>query len=105
MPRLKDYFDPDLEIFFDLDEFAEVHTVNGESMPVIIDDDALKEAQANQADGVFRAEIAFMVKKEDFGSLPAVGQIVTFDSRRTLRVIDATEDTGVYTIILGANRS
>ena len=105
MPRLKDYFDSDLETFFDLDEFAVMHTVNGKSMAVVIDDDALREAQANQADGVYRAEIAFMAKKTDFGSLPAIGQIVTFDSRRTLRVIDATEDTGVYTIILGANRS
>lgn len=105
MPRLKDYFDSDLDTFFDPDEFAEEHVINGNSMQIVIDTDALKEAQANLADGIFQAQVAFMVRKSDFGELPAIGQIVSFDERRTLRVIEAIEDAGVYTIVLGATRS
>ena len=44
------------------------------------------------------------VKADDFGSLPAIGRQIVFDGKRYM-VTDSTDEGGVYTITMEANRT
>lgn len=101
MPRFKDYISSDLDMFFNLDEFAEEHNIDGKTMAVIIDNDMLQRRKMSQADGTYTGELLFYVRKTEFGSRPALGQHVMFDDM-PYRVVDCQEDSDLYIITLEA---
>lgn len=110
MPRLKDYLESDLDVFFNPDEVGEFHNIDGEDILVIIDNDLIEERQKNAQQnfndptGIYKADVLFAVKKTDFGEKPAVGENIMFDNR--LYQVSDTEDEGnTYIITMVANRS
>ena len=68
--------------FMNVDEFADTHTV----------------------DGVYVKQKLIYVKADDFGPLPAIGRQIVFDGKRYM-VTDSTDEGGVYTITMEANRT
>lgn len=107
MPGFKDIIRADLNIFMNLDEFATTHTVNGKKMAVTIDNNELieraKKAKSNM-DGIYVKSTLIYVKPKDFGQLPAVGSALNLDGK-IFKVTDATNEDGLYSIHLEANRS
>lgn len=107
---LKEIIKEDLEeVFFDLEEFAEFHEINGKQILVILDENELAERRATKKegrhyDGVYTASILLYVKAEDYGSRPKVGSVVRVDGK-TYSVIEAVDESVVYSITLGANRA
>lgn len=91
-------------IFFNLDEFAELHIIDGKEMKVIVDEDMLKERQIKAAEGVYTGTLLFHVEKSTFGEKPAVGQRLRFDNR-VFTVNDFQDSDGMYTITLEGNLS
>lgn len=98
-------------IFLNLDEFGELHIVNGKKMPVLIDSyeqiDREKRYQFRHslyADGVFLKELLIYVKDSDFGNLPRVGSAVKFDGK-LYTVSDAIDEDGIFSISLEANKT
>lgn len=98
-------------IFLNLDEFGEIHLVNGKKMTVLVDSmeqiDRQKRYQFNHslyADGVFIKEILIYVRDSDFGKLPRIGSSVEFD-RAKYKVTDAIDEDGIYSISLEANKT
>ena len=94
-------------VFLDLEEFADTHTVNGAEMPVLIDNNEQieREKRNNQnMDGIFTNQRLIYVAASDFGPQPKQGSILTLD-KRTFRVVDAIDEDGVYSITLEANRA
>jgi hypothetical protein len=76
-------------------------------MPAMVDDMENIEREKkmkSHMDGIYARQILLYVKASDFGALPAQGRIVTLDKRK-YTVVDATDEGGVYTITLEANRS
>lgn len=112
MSAFKDQIAADNSIvFLNLDEFADMHTINGERMPVIIDSNEMIDREKRYqykrslyADGVFLKELLIYVKASDFGNLPAVGRILVFDGK-TYTISDAIDEDGVYSISLEANKT
>lgn len=100
----KEAIEEDMEIFFNLDEFADNHRIDGVQMPLVIDVDKLDELKKNYKDadiqGIYKAKLIFHVKKRDFGRKPAIDAIINVDDR-DYRVINSMEDAGVITVILG----
>lgn len=94
-------------VFVNTDEFAVTHNVNGKDIPIITDNNELidreKKAKSNM-DGVNVKTTLIYVKARDFGPLPPVGYAITIDGM-SYRVMDATNEDGVYSIHLEANRS
>lgn len=94
-------------VFFNLEEFADPHTIDGVEMPVLIDDiehvNREKRMKSNM-DGIYANQTLIFVPADRFGPLPARGRLLKLDTRR-YTVIDATEEGGVYSITLEANRS
>lgn len=95
------------DVFFNIEEFSDNHTIDGVQMPAMIDDMENIEREKkmkSHMDGIYARQILLYVKASAFGSLPAQGRLIALDNRR-YTVVDATDEGGVYTITLEANRS
>ena len=77
--------------FMNVDEFADMHTVDEKKMK-------------SNMDGVYVKQKLIYVKADDFGPLPAIGRQIVFDGKRYM-VTDSTDEDGVYTITMEANRT
>lgn len=98
-------------IFMNLDEFSDIHTVNGREMAVQVDSNEMIDREKRYqykrslyADGVYMKELLIYVKAEDFGKLPAVGRILTLDGK-TYTISDAVDEDGIYSLCLEANKT
>lgn len=93
--------------FMNVDEFADMHTVDGKEIPVLVDDNEIIEREKkmkSNMDGVYVKQKLIYVKAKDFGALPAIGRHIVFDGKRYM-VTDSTDEDGVYTITMEANRT
>lgn len=94
-------------VFMNTEEFAALHNVNGKRIPVVVDENELIEREKrakSRMDGIYVRATLIYVKATDIGALPPVGSALTLDGR-TYRVIDAVNESGLYSIHLEANRS
>lgn len=98
-------------IFMNLDEFSDLHVINGKEMAVQVDSNEMIDREKRYqykrslyADGVFLKEMLIYVKAEDFGALPAVGRVLTLDGK-TYVISDAIDEDGIYSISLEANKT
>lgn len=105
---LKDILRDDLEdVFFELDEFSEIHTVNGVQMNIIIDGNELGERKSTGGkhfDGAYSNTILIYVKAEEYGARPKVGSRIVLDDSN-YKVTDVVDEDGVYSITMGATRA
>lgn len=93
-------------VFLNVNEFSEVHLVNGKDMPVMIDNNELierKKKEKENMDGIYANQKLIYVAASDFGSLPKQGTVLMMDNR-TYRVEEAVSEGGVYSITIGANK-
>lgn len=112
MSNFKDIIQADVHnVFMNLDEFSDIHTVNGKQMTVQIDSNEMIDREKRYqykrslyADGVYLKELLIYVKASEFGALPVVGRLLTLDGK-TYIVSDAVDECGVYTISLEANKT
>ncbi len=95
-------------IFMNLEEFSDIHTVNGREMAVQIDSNEMIDREkryqyrsGSYADGVYVRELLIYVRSEDFGKLPAVGRILILDGK-AYTISDAVDEDGIYSISLEA---
>lgn len=94
-----------LQTFFNPAEFGETHTINGDEILVVVDNETLLELNLGKTadtDGIFREDKMFFVQKKDLGFEPVIGQIIEFDGE-SYTVGQVLEDYGGYTIILRGN--
>jgi len=108
VPTFKELIQADVKSVFLNDlEFADPHTIDGREMPAIFDDIENIEREKkmkSHMDGIYARQILLYVAASDFGSLPAQRRILKVDGKN-YTVVDATDEYGVYTITLEANRS
>lgn len=95
--------------FLNPEEFGEWHTVDGRRMVVSIDgmeviERAKKQTEHGRIDGVFKQQIVLYAARSDFGSLPAIGRSLKMD-KSIFRVVDAIDESGIYSITLEAVKS
>jgi len=102
VPLFKDYLQQDLNIFFNPDEFGEVHKINGRDLTVIVDNERLMERTKKEFDGISIGELLYFVKASDYGERPTIGEAQKFDKRQ-MYVVDVRDSDGVYEIILSRN--
>ena len=93
-------------VFLNTSEFADTHTIDGVEMPAMVDDvehiEREKKMKSNM-DGIHVRQVLLYVAAEDFGPLPAYGRILKLDGKSYI-VVDTTDEGGVYTITLEANK-
>ena len=107
MSAFKDMIAADVKgVFLNVDEFSDIHVVNGKEMPAQVDtnEQIEREKRMNQnADGVYLNQKLIYVAASDFGELPRQGSILKLD-KETYRVSDAIDEDGIYSITIEANR-
>lgn len=106
--KFKELVAQDIEkAFLNLEEFGELHLVNGLKMLIIMDGNEMIEREKrvkNHAEGTFRKQILFFVAAEEFGALPAIGREISVDGKK-YRVMDAISESGIYSITAEAFKS
>lgn len=95
------------EVFLNPKEFGEKHMVSGREMCIIIDEEELTEREKKQfgrgRDGTHQKSLLFYVAAKDFGPQPEPDQVLVLDGRNYI-VIDAGNESGIYSISLEARR-
>ena len=94
-------------VFFNPEEFAESHTINGAEVDIVVDNDKLADiyiSKETHTEELFTDSMMFYVRKKDLDFEPVPGQYLEFDGRGML-ISDVKTDDESYTIVLGANES
>ena len=95
------------QVFLNPAEFGEVHKVNGTPMTIVLDDveniEREKKMKSNM-DGIYVRQVLFYVAADEFGPLPGQDSYLNLDGS-AYKVVDATDECGIYAITLEANRS
>jgi hypothetical protein len=89
-------------VFFNEDEFAEPHTIDGVVINCMIDNDHLMKRSKKEYDGISVGELLIFVKKSDINKKFKQGMPIVFDGR-PMSIFDIREDMGIYEIILSQN--
>lgn len=106
MRSFKEQLEKDFDdTFFNLDEFAELHTIDRNEIPVVVDNEALLSLNMGktvETDGIFTDSIIIFVQRKYLDYEPVIGQVIEFDGV-TYPIDNVLSDTGGYTIILRGN--
>ena len=91
-------------VFFNLDEFAELHRVEGAKIAVVVDSDQLNKLKKGQILGLVEADMLLMGREADFPADLDPGRLLNIDGRE-LRVVKSGKDMGLVEVALSQNRT
>ncbi|MBQ9229076.1 MAG: hypothetical protein IJ680_07720 [Paludibacteraceae bacterium] len=102
---LKDLIAADVDrVFFELDDFAELHRIEGKEISIVIDNDQLEKMKQGQILGVAESDMLIFAKTSDMPKRKAPGSLLNVDGRELI-VDEWTENKGVTQIALRQNRT
>lgn len=105
----KDFITEDLDVFFNVDEMADKHELEGQELDLIVVDSSLEDLkgfgrdQLNVAQEVFKIFKTVYVKSSDF-YIPKIDSELVLDGE-SYYVEEAKDQNGVIKIVLSANES
>ncbi len=103
----KDQIKQDLsDIFLNLDEFADLHRIEGKEVPVVIDSDIMAKLSKigdNRIHGMDEADMIIMGKASDLPENLDPGRLLNLDGREVI-VITTTSEMGLVQIAVRQNR-
>lgn len=103
----KDQIKQDLsDIFLNLDEFADLHRIEGKEVPVVIDSDIMAKLSKigdNRIHGMDEADMVIMGKASDLPENLDPGRLLNLDGREVI-VVTTTSETGLVQIAVRQNR-
>ena len=103
----KDQIKQDLsDIFLNLDEFADLHRIEGKVVPVVIDSDIMAKLSKigdNRIHGMDEADMVIMGKASDLPENLDPGRLLNLDGREVI-VVTTTTEMGLVQIAVRQNR-
>lgn len=103
----KDQIKQDLsDIFLNLDEFADLHRIEGKEVPVVIDSDIMAKLSKigdNRIHGMDKADMIIMGKASDLPENLDPGRLLNLDGREVI-VVTTTSEMGLVQIAVRQNR-
>lgn len=103
----KDQIKQDLsDIFLNLDEFADLHRIEGTEVPVVIDSDIMAKLSKigdNRIHGMDEADMVIMGKASDLPENLDPGRLLNLDGREVI-VVTTTSEMGLVQIAVRQNR-
>lgn len=101
----KEQLQKDLDnVFFNLDEFAELRRVEGQKIPVVVDDDQLTNLKKGQILGLVEADMLLMGRESDFPANLEPGRLLNVDGREMV-IANSGKDMGLVEVALSQNRT
>lgn len=102
MSAFKDAVQADIRAtFLNLEEFGDIHAVNGVPLPCVLDTDVLTEGHP-ALEGVFLNVLTLYVKTSDLPRRPVEGELLYLDGKMHI-VRRVAEEMGVLVITMEAN--
>lgn len=104
---LKEMIADDVQkVFLNMDDFADIHNVDGTEMKAVVDEinadeRNLKTSDHIIGDSIFERYIKLYVDIEDYGDKPYVGRTTFTLDGEYYRVLEVDEEMGMYVIYLG----
>lgn len=103
----KDQIKQDLsDVFLNLDEFADLHRIEGKEVPVLIDSDIMAKLSKigdNRIHGMDEADMVIMGKASDLPENLDPGRLLNLDGREVI-VVTTTSEMGLVQIAVRQNR-
>lgn len=103
----KDQIKQDLsDVFLNLDEFADLHQIEGKEVPVVIDSDIMAKLSKigdNRIHGMDEADMVIMGKASDLPENLDPGRLLNLDGREVI-VVTTTSEMGLVQIAVRQNR-
>lgn len=103
----KDQIKQDLsDVFLNLDEFADLHRIEGKEVPVVIDSDIMAKLSKigdNRIHGMDEADMVIMGKASDLPENLDPGRLLNLDGREVI-VVTTTSEIGLVQIAVRQNR-
>ena len=103
----KDQIKQDLsDVFLNLDEFADLHRIEGKEVPVVIDSDMLEKLSKigdNRIHGMDEADMVITGKASDLPENLDPGRLLNLDGREVI-VVTTTSEMGLVQIAVRQNR-
>jgi hypothetical protein len=90
-------------VFFETKEFADTVLIDGRSVPIILDNDALQGMSELYAKGLSEGEQFIFIKEKDMHRLPQVGEELEKDGKEWY-IRHAVSEMGVFAIRIGRER-
>ena len=107
MSGFKDAVQEDLNsVFLNLDEFADLHRIEGKEVPVVIDSDIMAKLSKigdNRIHGMDEADMIIMGKASDLPENLDPGRLLNLDGREVI-VVTTTSEMGLVQIAVRQNR-
>lgn len=100
--NFKEQIERDLDVFLNLDEFAELHRVEGVQITVVVDDDQLNKLKQGQILGLVEADMLLMGRESDFPARLEPGRLLNVDGREML-VTNSGTAAGLVEVALRQN--
>lgn len=91
-----------LSVFLDTDFFGETYRIEGKEIPIVLDNDELKERQAGQDLAIAESATLFYARVEDLPPRRAAGENLNVNGRECL-IDDWQQDMGIATVTLREN--
>lgn len=91
-------------VFLELDEFAELHRIEGEKIAVVVDNDQLNKLKQGQILGIVEADMLLMGREADFPADLEPGRLLNVDGRELI-VTNSGKDMGLVEVALRQNRT
>lgn len=91
-----------MAVFLDQDFFGEMYRVEGKDIPIVLDNDELKERQNGNDLAVAESATLFYARVEDLPRRRAAGESININGRECT-VDDWQEDMGIATVALLEN--
>lgn len=103
----KDQIKQDLsDVFLNLDEFADLHRIEGKEVPVVIDSNIMAKLSKigdNRIHGMDEADMVIMGKASDLPENLDPGRLLNLDGREVI-VVTTTSEMGLVQIAVRQNR-
>jgi hypothetical protein len=99
--NFKDYFKMDSSAFFNLNEFAEEHLIDGKKYTIIVDNEKAKELNFKYDAEVYAGEVLFYIRAEEI-AMPKPFRIMDFDNVKH-QIVDVKKIDDIYEIVLIRN--
>ena len=94
------------DVFLNLDEFADLHRIEGKEVPVVIDSDIMAKLSKigdNRIHGMDEADMVIMGKASDLPENLDPGRLLNLDGREVI-VVATTSEMGLVQIAVRQNR-
>lgn len=108
---LKEMIANDIDkVFLNMDDFAEIHDIDGVEMKAVIDEvnaeeRSLKSSDHIIGDSIFEKYIKIYVNVDEYGEKPKAGRRIFRLDGKPYRVMEVDEEMGMYVIYLGVSDS